>query len=122
MPLQFEPAWEAPSDHICCGCGKAWRPLRSLRALNISLKACEKCIAAAGKGDMRLGRHNMREAANIALSIAEPPKRNPNHGRCYHCGGVTIPDMQGRTALWCNDCEKERSQYGNPGPVPIEVS
>jgi hypothetical protein len=89
--------------------------------LDVSLKACERCIGAAGKGNMKLGRHNMREAANIALSIAKPPQKNPNHGVCYHCAGVVLPDLAGRTPLWCSDCELERSQYGNPGPVPIEA-
>lgn len=96
--------------------------LRNLRALEISLKACEQCMRAAGKGDLRQGRHNMREAANIALSVAEPPKKNPNHGVCYHCGGVTLPDLSGRTPLWCRNCELDRRKYGSPPPPSLEVN
>lgn len=132
MRLLFEPTWEAPTAQMCCGCGNQWQSLRSLRALQPELKACGRCLLSAGKkalnvaeGDkeatLAAGRRAMRLAANIALSMAEPPKMAEKFGKCSHCGNDVIPELDGAAKLWCSACEADRKQYGTPPQPPLEL-
>jgi len=94
------------------------------------LKACERCLTQAGlkaldvaEADraevLRAGRRAMRIAANIALSIAPPPKAIVR--KCMHCSDPVVPAADGTAALWCTACEEDRRQYGSPEQPSLEV-
>lgn len=117
---------------MCCGCGGQWLSLRSLRALQPELKACSRCLTSAGRkalnvaeGDkeatLAAGRRAMRIAANIALSVAEPPKMAEKFAKCAHCGDDVLPDIDGTCKLWCAGCEQDRKQYGTPPQPKLEL-
>lgn len=102
--------------------------MRSLRALTPELKGCGDCLLKAGakalgtntadrEPTLMAGRRAMRVAANIALSIADPPRMSPAYQKCGHCGGRVLPLADGKsTPMWCLDCEQERKRYGSPRP------
>jgi hypothetical protein len=68
------------------------------------------------------GRRAMRVAANIALSIADPPRMSPAYQKCGHCGGKVLPLADGKsTPMWCLECEQERKLHGSPRPPSEEL-
>jgi hypothetical protein len=118
---------------MCSGCGEQWRPLRNLRALTPELRGCRDCLWKAGvkalgtshadpEETLRYGRRAMRLAANLALSVADPPKLHSAFQKCGHCGGRVLPSLDGKTTpAWCGECEAERRQYGNPAPPELRA-